>query len=380
MGPGDRISPTNLDPPSYAKAADKLQWRKAVRYWCQSIAACAKGGDARSKGVIAAFGLLLFRSLPPGKQQLVEKSINSGELVIDRCDESSPQDQSTVVESIIKIVAKDSATDSIRRMAALNKQASSCVRRDSESISEFVERFTLPAQAYLNITNSDRSSGESQNFAMMLISNAKLPPPTFTSVMNNLVQASKCTIDSPDGVVPLSSARLDKLLSLLDSLSNGTETQSLFSEVKTNQGVLMSAKKRLAIQKADSGLTSYISLSDAIASLEDVSFSAGDLDGGKRAKVTEDPFIGAADKISQALLAHTAYARKFNNSRQDDGFNPNGHNRRRPAGEDTPDNYREGSHNNRPRKFTRRPENNHHDNNRNRQGGAEASKKGRFFQ
>lgn len=159
MGPGYLLPATNMDPPSYANASDKFQWRKAVRYWWKIISACTKGGYSHFKVASAALGLLLFRSVPPGKQQLVEKAINSGELVINPCDSSSPEDQSTVVESIIDIVSKDSVTDSIRRMASLNKQASSFTRRGSESISSFVELFTLPSKAYLNNSNSDRSSG-----------------------------------------------------------------------------------------------------------------------------------------------------------------------------------------------------------------------------
>lgn len=118
---------------------------------------------------------------------MVEKGVNTGEIILEPTNPEVPADQTVVVEKIIAIVALESATETIRRMAALHKQACSCVREKSESISGFAERFVCAAHRYLYFANSDRDSAESHNFAMLLIYNARVPPSVFTAVMNNLV-------------------------------------------------------------------------------------------------------------------------------------------------------------------------------------------------
>lgn len=66
--------------------------------------------------------MILLRSLKTDNQQLVERLINAGELMIDATDLAAPDDQYKVVESIFAVVVKDSESDSIRHMAALHKK------------------------------------------------------------------------------------------------------------------------------------------------------------------------------------------------------------------------------------------------------------------
>lgn len=56
----------------------------------------------------------------------------------------------------------------------LNKAATSCTRKPQESMQTYIERFIMPAQAYLNLANADRSSAESQNLPMTLMTSANL--------------------------------------------------------------------------------------------------------------------------------------------------------------------------------------------------------------
>lgn len=83
---------------------------------------CAVGCDNNAKGTFADLGMILSRYIPPGKQQLIEKAANSGDLIIYPTDPNQLKKQITVVYIVIKIVAKDSATDYICRMAALTKE------------------------------------------------------------------------------------------------------------------------------------------------------------------------------------------------------------------------------------------------------------------
>lgn len=138
------------------------------------VKASARGGDYKSKGATDALGFILFRSLPPGKQQRVEREVKSGELVVYPSDVNAPEDQSIVVEAMIAMVAKASVSDSIRRKESPHRKASSCVRLKGETTGAFLERYLSSAQAYLNIANGDWVSSESENLDMALLTNAKL--------------------------------------------------------------------------------------------------------------------------------------------------------------------------------------------------------------
>lgn len=119
-----------------------------------------------------------------------------------------------VIESIILAVAKDSAAASVRRLARLNKCASSCIRQSNESMTSFFERFVLPAQAYLNYTSADQSFAANQNLALMMITNANLSAETFTNVMTSLVFSTK-NKERATPSVQITSARLPAIMSVL---------------------------------------------------------------------------------------------------------------------------------------------------------------------
>ena len=110
-----------LSPPKFHASSDKLAWRKSVRYWALNVKACADGGDTRAKGVLFALAMILFRALPFAKQQALETYIDSGELSLD--GDSSCDVQRKAVEKMIAVVAKDSASESIQRLARLSREA-----------------------------------------------------------------------------------------------------------------------------------------------------------------------------------------------------------------------------------------------------------------
>lgn len=71
---------------------------------------------------------------------------------------------------MIGIVAKDIITETIKRLAKLNKEDSLCIWRCNESIAAQIERFDLPAQYYFNLTSTDRPFAVSRSLKMILIS------------------------------------------------------------------------------------------------------------------------------------------------------------------------------------------------------------------
>lgn len=101
---------------------DKLRWRKDLGCWAPTIRACAEGGDGKCKGVLSALGMTIFRPLPSFRQQLVEKAIEMGIIVIDKTLTGCLENPFKTVDAIIDIFAMDSPTDVIRCLARLSKE------------------------------------------------------------------------------------------------------------------------------------------------------------------------------------------------------------------------------------------------------------------
>lgn len=88
------------------------------------------------------------------------------------------------------------------------------------------------------------------------------------------------------------------------------------------QGVLLAAKIHLSAQISDSSLTSFLCLSDAIKELEDVSIVVHDISGEKKDELDESSMESAiVDRVSQTLVAHTAYAEKCTARKKENHLN-----------------------------------------------------------
>lgn len=118
--------------PPFCPDFDKLRWRKDVRCWVDAVRAFAGGGDVRAKRMFTALGMFLYRSLPPSPQQLVEKSLEAGEIVLGAAEPGYSNNVMDGIEKIINIVAKDSALDSIKRLPKPGKAATFSVRYRGE--------------------------------------------------------------------------------------------------------------------------------------------------------------------------------------------------------------------------------------------------------
>lgn len=180
MGPAGSGTPNNaLSPPVLSTASDKLTWREEVREWAQHVDACARAGDSRAKGVAATLAHSLYRSMSKYKKEVIKRSLRKGELVLTPSTNIDESDQLVVVEQVIQLVAKDTAVEAVRRISSLNKRINNCMRRNGESITSYINRFTTIAQTYLNLINSSEDTVESQNFAMTLLTNSKITQQTF---------------------------------------------------------------------------------------------------------------------------------------------------------------------------------------------------------
>lgn len=106
MGPGEDHPTQHLAPPPFSTGIDKLRWQKDARCWAGTVRACVDGGDGRARGMLAALGMLLYRSLPPSQQQLTEKSLETGEIVLDPSDPGYSSNVMDFIEKTINIVCK----------------------------------------------------------------------------------------------------------------------------------------------------------------------------------------------------------------------------------------------------------------------------------
>lgn len=159
--------------------------------------ACANDEIYQFKVAVVLLQNILFTSFSSGKQQLVEKVVNSGEHIMDRTDPGAPEDQSEIIDEIIATVAKDSATNTTRSTASIHKQASFTSRRPavcaktSETMSLFIEHLVSAEQEYMKMSNADRELPKFQNVSMLLVSNSPVSSFIFIAAMNNQVQTSK---------------------------------------------------------------------------------------------------------------------------------------------------------------------------------------------
>lgn len=99
----------------------------------------------KSKRTADSLGFIIFRSLAAGKQKLVDKILSVEEIIVKPTDPDAPANQTTFVESIISIVAKDSPANAIKTMAVSKKPAGNTVRKNGKPLDRFIERITLPA-------------------------------------------------------------------------------------------------------------------------------------------------------------------------------------------------------------------------------------------
>lgn len=169
MVPVGSSVPNSHAPPVLSPQTDKLTRREEVREWAQNFDACSKPGDSRAKGVAATLAHTLYRFLSQDKKENAKRAPRVGELVLTPSTDIDQSNQIDLDEKIIHIVAKDTAVEAVRRISSLNKHINRCVRKNVESITSFLTRFTGIAQTYLNVIQASGDTVESHNFSMTLL-------------------------------------------------------------------------------------------------------------------------------------------------------------------------------------------------------------------
>lgn len=247
-----------------------------------TIRACANGGDGRAKSMYATLQMVLYRSPPPSRQQILETSIEIGDIVLDPSMPGYNNNTDKMINSIFDNVAKDSATDTIKELSKLNNDAAMCVRRSNEPVCSYVEEFLLPAQGYLNHVSADRAFVVSQGLAMNLLPNANLISQTFSSVITILVTTTTNKKSKFDSRTLVSLQRAQKAITVLETIMNPTREAPVLnnreSMILTNfVNSIHSTIKPHKLHEPDPGLSAYISLTDAVTALDEVSIDRDEI-------------------------------------------------------------------------------------------------------
>lgn len=158
MGPGEGQLTQHSALPLFNSNVDKLRWRKYIRCWAATVHALADGGDGRAKGMLIAIGIPLYWSVSRSRLQLLEISIEIREFVLNPSNPECTEKAMVIMNQIINIIAKNSASDSIKRFATLIKTTTTCLPSRAELMPVYIESFFVLEQSYLNLTSSDRSS------------------------------------------------------------------------------------------------------------------------------------------------------------------------------------------------------------------------------
>ena len=189
MGPGEGATPNRiLIALRLTTTTDKLKWRTDVRMWATSVELYANGGDMRSKGMMYALGITFYHAVDEAYRSKLDRAIAAGTLKLKPGADDTPKNvQQAAIETIIEIVAKDSVTDSIRRLVQMMRDIYTCKRKNEETPAAFARRFQGLVFKYLNHCGSTSTENGSQNFAMLLLENSNIPSSVYSFIVTQVV-------------------------------------------------------------------------------------------------------------------------------------------------------------------------------------------------
>ena len=190
----------------------------------------AKGSDSKAKSAYNAIGLTIYQSMDDTFAGKLDSTIDGGLLYVDPedSDETDPMD---IVEKIIGLVAKDTVTETIRKLVSMLKEIYICKRKSKESTAMFANRFQGLALKYLNHCNPTSSKQESQNFAMSILENANIPASVYSWIITQLVSKAKERSQDKDDIMLVAREHIenikDDIQDLLEAYQNFKSSENL---------------------------------------------------------------------------------------------------------------------------------------------------------
>lgn len=174
----------SLDPPALS---EKLEYRHAMERWVKTIATLAKAGNSQAVCLSAVMAEVVMASLPPELNAMVTTRVAQGEINLDA---GTFGGQLKAVQSIVKLIASDSPTEHVDRIANAYAEVSECKRKKGEAVKIYATRFYSKAQTYLRIAGGDESDAGGLVLALVFVENALLTPETRQQVKLQLQQAA----------------------------------------------------------------------------------------------------------------------------------------------------------------------------------------------
>lgn len=246
----------------------------------------------------------------------MKNAVKSGELVINPVHDDSTDMRFHKLHKLIEVVASDTPIESVRRIARLNQQVIQCVRRQEENLPTFIERFKSSAQKYLNLVSADVNGAETQNFAMTMLCNAKVPAQAFSTLVSSVVASARNRGNKENNEVSLTASRVEEIIKIMSELNSDGENVS--ANLDALQAALDYSKKA-----QDYGqINLHIRLSDAVSAIEDSGLEQKDIT--MTSKVSEEV------KKSSAMIANNNFGyhnRKWKQRRGPTSFGNRGNDR-----------------------------------------------------
>ena len=274
MGP-DRAPTPNFNmllPPRLTAKTDKFKWRKQVSLWVTTVKRFAKGGNRKAKGILSALALSLFNSLDQMFASQIEQAITASIINLDEedSDDEDPSKQVLFVSNIINLVSKDSPTDGIRRLVQMMRNIFNCSRKNGESPAIFARRYQAAALDYLNHCDTAIIQQDSQNFAMMLLENARIPASVYSSVMRRLVSTITSRSEATNKILVISKDRLTGIRDKANELQSTNSSEDYEATIKSTIDAV-TATVNVNENHAKQDRTVFrITLDDAVEVLKDL--------------------------------------------------------------------------------------------------------------
>ena len=255
---------------------------------------CAGGGDNRAKGMLSALSLALFRSLNSEKQSILRSAMMEDEIELglgydeeeSDTEVETTKDQISIFRSMIQFVAKDSPSDSGRRLVNLSREIYKSTRAKGERPEICVRRFQSLAKRYLTMSGRVEAGNEGQNFAILLLENASLPSSTFNNLVSHLSSKvnSKASIEIPKSawiqMAKINSIRtaiknMQHLWSshqskILDNFPAVTDLQTHLETAMQSSNEILKAIDKKKKRQFSGRQTLEITLDDAVEALSDM--------------------------------------------------------------------------------------------------------------
>lgn len=115
----------------------------------------------------------------------------------------------------------------------------SCTRKHNETTAMYERRFQNLALDYLNHCDATAAEQDSQNFAMLLLENAKIPASVYSTVVTQLVASASHRTNQPDNKIYLIGR--DKLVSILERANTATCAYATVASATATDTVVPSA-------------------------------------------------------------------------------------------------------------------------------------------